>query len=552
MPHSRTASTGKNLKKTGGKKGVWSSMAPVEDAETGASAQPAQDDNTVDSTGDAKNRQRSKSQGTAAFAAQMLSQAPSGGESNTPARRRAATGQSVTGKNQNSAGVFHFLDEKREHDAAPQDKTSRLPKDPSRRTTKPASKERKRKTSMPQSFQSDSGISVRGQSPDDVSSVGSRDSAEYQPPTPPDVPLDAVNWKLAAGSRTRLPIPGTYLTDTETIADSPASRSVIDLSAPETYYCPRQLPAPDPAESTTTMRKSSRPKVDTNAIKPKDKSPHSASPPAPNDAPLMPPKADNNPRPRLYRQFGDLNHRLLCHLQDEVAQMEDDLSTLDELEKMHQSSSDSQASPRQKQLAAKFHDLHINDWSVLHDKRNELLEKLVVKTEQYSKWTILISKNLYGLNQSLLDRTLCAYNKSAKTLHSASDRGVGSYRAAAQGHMTKTDRRILAHETDLVFLDPRHSRNRPNPLYATVAAIFAAILLPLLAFGAITEFFGRIVVVAFTGAAIAFWASNGPPGNEYMIAPQDGWAYAAGYENFLFPAALMALTSFVANLLIIC
>ena len=99
--------------------------------------------------------------------------------------------------------------------------------------------------------------------------------------------------------------------------------------------------------------------------------------------------------------------------------------------------------------------------------------------------------------------------------------------------MTRVDRRILGHDKDLILLDPSHLHNRPNPLYATVSALFASILLPLLAFGAISEFFGRIVVVAFTGAAIAFWASHGPPGNEYMIAPQNGWAYAVLYVHLL-------------------
>lgn len=65
--------------------------------------------------------------------------------------------------------------------------------------------------------------------------------------------------------------------------------------------------------------------------------------------------------------------------------MEDDLATLDELEAMQHLPSNSQSSPRQKLLAAKFHELQINDWSVLHYKREELMEKILAKTEQYSK-----------------------------------------------------------------------------------------------------------------------------------------------------------------------
>jgi hypothetical protein len=112
--------------------------------------------------------------------------------------------------------------------------------------------------------------------------------------------------------------------------------------------------------------------------------------------------------------------------------------------------------------------------------------------------------------------------------------------------MSKMDRSLLGHEGDLVLLDPRKSHHYPNPLYSTVAAIFAAVLLPLLAFGAIPNFFGRIVVVTFTGAAIAFWAAHGPPGNEHLIAPQNGWSYAAGYVTpYSLQLHYIQLTNFI-------
>lgn len=71
-------------------------------------------------------------------------------------------------------------------------------------------------------------------------------------------------------------------------------------------------------------------------------------------------------------------------------------------------------------------------------------------------------------------------------------------------------------------------------MYTSIAAICAAILFPLLAFGAINEFFGRIVIVAIVGGMIALWASNGPSGHEYLIEPRDGWKCAVLYVDSSF------------------
>jgi hypothetical protein len=173
---------------------------------------------------------------------------------------------------------------------------------------------------------------------------------------------------------------GAFLTDTESNADF--SCSLIDL--PESYYQRRR--SRSPAVEVPPMKKASRPTLDTGgtAARVKDKSRRSVS--APNVHPdAVPPKLDEIVRPRVYRQFADLNHRLISHLQEEIAQMEDDLSTLDELEMMQNSIPDTQTSPRQKALAAKLHEFHIGDWSVLADRRNDLIERLLLKTEQYSK-----------------------------------------------------------------------------------------------------------------------------------------------------------------------
>lgn len=132
------------------------------------------------------------------------------------------------------------------------------------------------------------------------------------------------------------------------------------------------------------MRKASKPKLDLSSLKLGDKRRRSSSASG-TTLPMTPRLTTTDTRPRLYRKFRDLNHRLFCHLQEEIAQLEDDLATLDELEEMQHSPSNPLSSPRQKALAAKFQDLQISDWSVLRYKRQELMETVLTKTEQYRK-----------------------------------------------------------------------------------------------------------------------------------------------------------------------
>ncbi|KAL1957933.1 hypothetical protein VTO42DRAFT_5325 [Malbranchea cinnamomea] len=512
MSPSRAAGLGKAPKKGRGKKASSVSVSPL-----GYTVQPApaiEFPNLAQSRfpKEMETRPRSKSYGAASMAAQILSQFSAGGERNT-----AATKASKLNGTQKLPDVFAFLDKSQDVDASSAVESPERILDPGN-MVKHTSKARRGKSSLAaQNSHSDSGVSIRGYSPDRASSVVSRDSVEYQPPTPQDVGFNEVNWKLAAGSQTRVPMAGAFLTDAETLVDSSAAPNVDDLVVPEAYYYPKKPSVPsDPF--MPSMRKASKPKLDLGSLKLSDKPRRLSSGSASVYSSTSRSKPDT--RPRLYRKFRDLNHRLLCYLQEDIAQMEDDLETLDELETMQLSPSDAQNSPRQKLLAAKLHDLQINDWSVLRYKRQDLMEKILARTEQYN-------------------RTLYTYSKTMKALPPATEQDVDSYRAAVQGNMTKTDRRILGHDTDLVILDPNLLYSRPNPLYATVSALFAAILLPLLAFGAISEFFGRVVVVAFTGAAIAFWASHGPPGNEYAIAPQNAWAYAVLYFSFMSIAAMV-------------
>ncbi|KAK2737299.1 hypothetical protein FQN57_000383 [Myotisia sp. PD_48] len=374
-------------------------------------------------------------------------------------------------------------------------------------------KERPRKASLSQLLRTVSGISsIRDLSPSRASSVASRDS-EYQPPTPPDMLLDPLNMGRQGKGFSRAPMAGAYLTDSEPMLDGPTSTSsdFLNFSNPDSYYMPKDFPS-YPVSPTTTKH-SDRLRLDTsdtrNSIASRRRSMGSVSSKSISSHPAagMPQQP-----PRIYRKFESLNHRVLRHLQDEITQLEDDLTTLDELEAAHNNPASTRSSPRQKILAAKYNDLHIEDYSVLQYKRNDLLDKMITKTEKYN-------------------RALCAFSKVMRTLPHASEKDIELYHTSVQAPSstaTKTERRILDHKADLVVMSSHSLASiERNPLYTTIAAISAAILFPLLAFGAISEFFGRILVVSFVAGTFAWWASNGPPGNEYLIDPQDGWKCAA-------------------------
>lgn len=90
--------------------------------------------------------------------------------------------------------------------------------------------------------------------------------------------------------------------------------------------------------------------------------------------------------------------------------------------------------------------------------------------------------------------------------------------------------RLLDQDADLILL-PTHPWGGPsaNPVFPTIAAVAVAILLPLLAFGSIPQFFGRIILVAIVGGATALFASNASLGARYLTYPRDGWKCAGLY-----------------------
>ncbi|OJD15596.1 hypothetical protein AJ78_04149 [Emergomyces pasteurianus Ep9510] len=426
-----------------------------------------------------------------------------------PTLKRSATARpSEPESRQSSPNVFEFLDKDNSEDTGTHWARTARARQPS--ATSSASQSSRRKSSASYSLNSDSGISLRDHSPDRASSV----STEYQPATPPDISLDTLNWKFADESRTRrrLQMAGAYMTDTETVLESPTSPGLgyFDFSAPESYYTHAKIAPPNSALHSSYPYR--QPNFDMRKI---SMSTSKQQRRASMESESKRSESRDVDHPLLFRKFESLNHRLLRHLQEEIAQMEEDLTILDEVEEVRRVAVNVRNSGRQKLLSTKHQDLQSEELSALQQRKFELVEKLVPRTEQYN-------------------RALCSYREVSRTLPTATGDEVEAYRSwiHENSSTTKSDLRFLAHDNDLILLGDRPASScTPNPIYSTIATVSAAILFPLLAFGVISEFFGRIAVVSIVGGATALFASNGPPGNEYLIDPHDGWRCAALYVS---------------------
>ena len=116
---------------------------------------------------------------------------------------------------------------------------------------------------------------------------------------------------------------------------------------------------------------------------------------------------------------------------------------------------------------------------------------------------------------------------------------------SANSPIAESETAFLHHAMDLVNLDLRRSADLPPPtlvkrsaVYFAVAVAAVAIILPLLAFSAIGEFFGRLVVVAIVGGAVALFVGASRLGE--MLCEKQVCICAGAYFGILAIAAGLA------------
>ncbi|KKK12073.1 hypothetical protein AOCH_003760 [Aspergillus ochraceoroseus] len=238
---------------------------------------------------------------------------------------------------------------------------------------------------------------------------------------------------------------------------------------------------------------------------------------------LSEPAEGKEPRlPPLYRRFDDVNHRVLLYLQDEISQLEEELRVLDDYDEMQRRANAEQEGAKLVPASRRM-DVQAQVYSSLHYRREEVMGALIQKTEQYN-------------------HALGAYSKVLQTLPRATAADTEIYRAWMKENnpIAVNEMRFLDHAKDLVSLTPQAATvsNITSPVYTAIIIASAAIILPLLAFGMISEFTGRILVAAVVGGASAAVAAHYSTGAEHLVKSQDGWRCALVYFGFMTIAAI--------------
>ncbi|GLA42371.1 hypothetical protein AnigIFM63309_010903 [Aspergillus niger] len=225
--------------------------------------------------------------------------------------------------------------------------------------------------------------------------------------------------------------------------------------------------------------------------------------------------------PPLYRRFENLNHRVLLHLQDEIAQMEEDLRLVDEYEELQRAATAEQEGTKMLPASRRM-DAQAQVYSSIHYRREELLGALARKTEQYNN-------------------ALSAYSRVLQTLPRASTQDIDTYRnwMKQTNPVITAETRFLDYSKDLISLTPRMaSTSTAKPIFTTIIIASTAILLPLLAFSMISEFSGRLVVVALVGVAASIIASTNSTSADQLVDSRDGWRCATIYFGFMTVTAM--------------
>jgi hypothetical protein len=216
----------------------------------------------------------------------------------------------------------------------------------------------------------------------------------------------------------------------------------------------------------------------------------------------------------MYRKFENLNHRVLLHLQDEIAELEEELRYLDECI--------AQCSPRdhagRHHPASRRGDARYG--GELHYRRTELLGRIYLKLGQYSKFLALLLCRLGTWDACLrrvtpgvikltfgADSALTSYNTMVKTLDPANTEDVQAYRSWMEKRtpIDHTETRFLEHKHDLLTVSEGGSASTVGgvlPRQSGAIWLPLVLVLPLMAFAIVPGLLGRLVILSLTGAAM--------------------------------------------------
>lgn len=203
----------------------------------------------------------------------------------------------------------------------------------------------------------------------------------------------------------------------------------------------------------------------------------------------------------IYRKFERLNHRLLLHLQDELAELEEQLHMLDDVDTQSRSRFDANGTeihifPASRRAAAQA-------GGELEWRKMDLINKISFKLGQYNQALTSFNKLTCELDSPDVE----AVKKYRHYLHNEQLVMENETRFLdAAGDLVALGRKPRASEAErLELVQPRkvhfgddvlHKSPSPSPHPRIIAvAIAAAVLIPILTFAVIPGFLGRMTVV---------------------------------------------------------
>lgn len=227
----------------------------------------------------------------------------------------------------------------------------------------------------------------------------SRRSSDSRPPPAPAPPPAESQMQIARKqSHPRKTSAGVYKS---TGPSPPPAKRQLQISRPEDHYAPRDTsvvhrqplpPSPPSSPEDSLHRITPTRRRDSSALQVSSGYGLVASHLTRSTT------QEKDGFPPLYRRFESVNHRVLLHLQDEIAQMEEELHTLDEYEEMHRIATAEQEGTKPAPASRRM-EVQSQSYSSLHYRRMDLMATLTLKTEQYSESPISTSSTNYPINQ---------------------------------------------------------------------------------------------------------------------------------------------------------
>lgn len=198
----------------------------------------------------------------------------------------------------------------------------------------------------------------------------------------------------------------------------------------------------------------------------------------------------------IYRKFETLNNRVLLHLQDEIAKLESQLLQLDNAISGLGDSSEEDA-----RSTGDGPSMSVG----LGWQRKELVGRISSKLEQYSKSS---SYEAWSNTKDYRDRTLSSYSSICRHLDPVSAAEILPYKDWVEGHPSSGEAGLafMHHEHDLITVPERF---KASVLASERSAIAtgSAMLMTIIAFKTIPDILSRLLVAIVISLAMSYSGS---------------------------------------------